>query len=411
MRSSQVFEMVFRTVVVLLVLTGVSAFGQLTVVQEPPAELSFLSSVVNVRKNIPYEAWSELRFPPNRDVGPAQRGKHWTILGETNKETDPVVAWNTIKPTFLKNGWTVVKEYRAGGFFEVLQYAQNGIQAWANVDYDGSPVIFRLDVIEVAPAPISITLAAPAATPEKMPSPESGDFPYLTPLPGSKFHKGGQNNGAFFVTPQGATQAELVATGSLFRNYDLPGLSGLLFVTVYRDALTKAGWAIVEDRPNILKAHYAQKGRNIWAYISINADGYSLDVADAGITELSGNLVKTCHVALYGVLFDFNKSTLQPASDGVLQQVSALLSGDKNLQLEVQGHTDNVGNDVYNQTLSEARAKTVLTWLTQHGVAAERLTAKGYGKSMPVADNGDDEGRAKNRRVEIADRRCTPKGQ
>ena len=85
------------------------------------------------------------------------------------------------------------------------------------------------------------------------------------------------------------------------------------------------------------------------------------------------------------------------------------MAADKMLKLEVQGHTDNVGNDVYNQTLSEARAKAVVTWLTQHGVAGDRLTARGYGKTKPVADNGSDGGRAKNRRVEIADPRCLPK--
>jgi outer membrane protein OmpA-like peptidoglycan-associated protein len=76
--------------------------------------------------------------------------------------------------------------------------------------------------------------------------------------------------------------------------------------------------------------------------------------------------------------------------------------------LEIQGHTDNVGGDAYNQTLSEARARSVMAWLTQHGVAAARMTAKGYGKTMPIADNGTDEGRMKNRRVEIADPRCKP---
>jgi OOP family OmpA-OmpF porin len=79
------------------------------------------------------------------------------------------------------------------------------------------------------------------------------------------------------------------------------------------------------------------------------------------------------------------------------------------VKLEVQGHTDNAGNDPYNQTLSES-AKAVVTWLTQHGVAADRLTARGYGKTKPVADNGSDEGRAKNRRVEIADPSYSPKG-
>jgi outer membrane protein OmpA-like peptidoglycan-associated protein len=91
----------------------------------------------------------------------------------------------------------------------------------------------------------------------------------------------------------------------------------------------------------------------------------------------------------------------------VLQKVADLLSKDPALKVEVQGHTDNVGGDAYNQTLSEARARAVMDWLVKHGVAAGRLTAKGYGKTRPVADNGSDEGRAKNRRVEIANPSCT----
>jgi outer membrane protein OmpA-like peptidoglycan-associated protein len=118
-------------------------------------------------------------------------------------------------------------------------------------------------------------------------------------------------------------------------------------------------------------------------------------------------LKQSCHVALYGVLFDFNKSTLQPESDPLLQKVADLLARDATLKLEVQGHTDNVGSDAYNQTLSEARARAVVDWLTKHGTAPGRLTAKGYGKTRPVADNNSDEGRAKNRRVEIANPGCT----
>jgi outer membrane protein OmpA-like peptidoglycan-associated protein len=105
------------------------------------------------------------------------------------------------------------------------------------------------------------------------------------------------------------------------------------------------------------------------------------------------------------VLFDFNKSTLQPASDPVLQQILDLLRNPTQ-KIEVQGHTDTVGGDAYNQTLSEARAKAIVIWLTQHGIAGDRLTAKGFGKSRPIADNATDAGRAKNRRVEIADPNC-----
>jgi hypothetical protein len=136
---------------------------------------------------------------------------------------------------------------------------------------------------------------------------DKGDFPYLAPLPGSKFHGGRADPGQFLVTPKGASQPEIVATGGLVRTYDLPGLSNLLFVTVYHDALAKAGWTIVDERNQLLYAHYTRKGRNIWAYLIFSYDGYSIKVAEAGTTELSSGLAKSCHVALYGVLFDFNK--------------------------------------------------------------------------------------------------------
>lgn len=99
-------------VAMLCVLAAVPAAGQL--VQDPPPELSFLSTILKVRKNIPYEAWGEVKFPPNRDVGPAKQGKHWFILAEAASGADMVAEWNKIKPVFLQNGWTVVKEYRAG---------------------------------------------------------------------------------------------------------------------------------------------------------------------------------------------------------------------------------------------------------------------------------------------------------
>lgn len=388
-------------------LAAIPAAGQF--VQEPPPELSFLSTILKVRKNIVYEAWGEVKYPPYGE-GVVRQGKHWTIFAETAHGTDQLVEWNKVKPAFLQNGWTVVKEIRSGAFVEVLQYAKNGVQAWANVDPSYVPLI-RLDVIEVGPLPFTFVLPTPAATPEKIAA-DKGDFPYLPPLPGSKFHGGAWDNTPYRVLPRGATQEEIVANGTLQRLYDFPGISNVMLTTAYRDALTKGGWEIVQEWPGGIKAHYAQRGRNIWAMVSAGAaeSGYYLNVADAGAVDLGANLAKACHVALYGVLFDFNKSTLQPSSDAVLQPVANMMAADKTPKLEVQGHTDNVGNDAYNQTLSEARAKSVVTWLTQHGVAVDRLTAKGYGKTKPVADNGSDDGRAKNRRVEIADPRCSPKG-
>ena len=398
MKSFLYSQFLLRPAVALLLLAA-SASAQAPV--QLPAELSFLNTLVQLRKEIPFDLYEEAKFPD----GTAQRGKHWNMIGVIPGTTDVEKGWATVKAVFIQNGWTSVKSIRAGGFREMMSYSRNGVQAWVTIDIEGNPLYIFVEAIEGGPPPFSLTLNAPAAEPEKISI--NSDFPYLAPLPGSRAHAGQIDPGAFMVTPKDSSQAEMVAPSGIVRSYDLPALSNLLFVTAYKDALTKAGWTIVNDGKASINAHYTQKGRNIWTYLIFGGGGYSIKVADAG--SLSTSLAKTCHAALYGVLFDFNKSTLQAVSDGVLQQVAGILAADKTLKLEVQGHTDNVGNDAYNQTLSEARAKSVMTWLTQHGVAADRLTFKGYGKTKPVADNGTDEGRAKNRRVEIADPQCTPK--
>src|SRR5580658_8827579 len=92
----------------LCVLTALPAAGQF--VQDPPPELSFLSTILKVRKNILYEVWGELKFPPYGEGVQVKQGKHWTILAETGNGTDQLTEWNKIKPAFLQNGWILVKE-------------------------------------------------------------------------------------------------------------------------------------------------------------------------------------------------------------------------------------------------------------------------------------------------------------
>ena len=257
-------------------------------------------------------------------------------------------------------------------------------------------------------------MAEPAAGPERLPTRGKGDFPFLAPIPGSEARGGQEDNSPFRLTPKGANQDEIVANSSIVRNYTLKDLSQALFAAVYHDALTKTGWLIEKETPNgeVIVAHYVKKGRNIWAYLLDHGADYSIRVgAEGAPDQMKSTLASACHVALYGVLFDFNKSTLQPASDGILTQVATMMMANPSLNIEVQGHTDNVGADAYNQTLSEARARSVMTWLAQHGVAASRMTAKGYGKTQPVADNNSEDGRMKNRRVEIADPKCQPQGK
>jgi outer membrane protein OmpA-like peptidoglycan-associated protein len=104
---------------------------------------------------------------------------------------------------------------------------------------------------------------------------------------------------------------------------------------------------------------------------------------------------------LKGVNFETGKAVLLPASLPILDGLAAQLLEADDVVLEVSGHTDNQGKRPMNLKLSEARAKSVMEYLIQQGVAAERLTAKGYGPDMPIADNKTAEGRAENRRVEF----------
>jgi OOP family OmpA-OmpF porin len=106
-------------------------------------------------------------------------------------------------------------------------------------------------------------------------------------------------------------------------------------------------------------------------------------------------------IALRGVNFEFNSAKLTVNAKALLDQVAAALKVRKDIEVEIGGHTDGKGSDPYNQKLSQERAASVKQYLAGHGIDAGRMSTKGFGKSMPVADNNTDEGRELNRRVEL----------
>jgi outer membrane protein OmpA-like peptidoglycan-associated protein/opacity protein-like surface antigen len=106
-------------------------------------------------------------------------------------------------------------------------------------------------------------------------------------------------------------------------------------------------------------------------------------------------------IVLRGVNFEFNKSTLTVNAQSILDQVADELQKRPDVNIALEGHTDSVGSDTYNQSLSTRRAQSVRQYLVKKGVAASRMTASGMGESNPVADNNTDAGRELNRRVEM----------
>lgn len=116
--------------------------------------------------------------------------------------------------------------------------------------------------------------------------------------------------------------------------------------------------------------------------------------------QLKQELDANGHVALY-INFDTDKASIKPESGPVVGEVVKLLQANPALRLTVEGHTDNAGTPAHNQQLSEQRAQAVVAALTSQQIAADRLKPAGFGQSRPLADNATEEGKAKNRRVEL----------
>ena len=120
-----------------------------------------------------------------------------------------------------------------------------------------------------------------------------------------------------------------------------------------------------------------------------------------GSAEMKAALDAEGRIQLHGILFDLDKASLQSKSNKQLEHIVTLLKENPRLKLEVQGHTDDQGSEAYNLKLSQDRAETVVTYLGLFGIDITRLVPKGFGESKPVMSNATEEGRTKNRRVEL----------
>jgi outer membrane protein OmpA-like peptidoglycan-associated protein len=203
--------------------------------------------------------------------------------------------------------------------------------------------------------------------------------------------------------------------------------SGLQIQRNYQNAVRAAGGTVVAeygaedggkqlnddiwgagDRATVLRLN--KGGKDIWVRVHPynGGEGYALYIGEREAMQQSiaaGEVLNQINQAGYIALqinFDTGKATIKADSFPQLDQVAAALKSAPELTLEVGGHTDNVGTPETNQALSDARAKSVMKYLTDKGATPARLSARGYGQTKPVADNRTEAGRAQNRRVELA---------
>lgn len=265
-------------------------------------------------------------------------------------------------------------------------------------------------------APVTAAVAAPKDVKG------SKDHPLFTRMPG--FHIYSYDHKEFdrheFQIDASRTKA---AEGRTYRitywldQGDGPLPSALQTLRNHQNAIKKVGGAVVYDDGRYRTVmRVAQGGKETWVDLTalINGNRYDMVIVEqeamaqevvANAEAWKGDLASAGHVAIYGINFDTDKAVMRPESEPVIAEMAKLLGADPALAVFIVGHTDMTGRYEHNLQLSQERARSVVTALvSKHGVAASRLTGVGVGPVAPVASNDSEEGRARNRRVELVKR-------
>jgi outer membrane protein OmpA-like peptidoglycan-associated protein len=191
-------------------------------------------------------------------------------------------------------------------------------------------------------------------------------------------------------------------------------IAPLQIVRNMQAAMTKAGYKFVYSGKDEYgyPAVTGQSGSQ-WIWIKTWENGSPLYTQTAVFVEQMEQKVaaeagawaeeieRTGRVSVYGVNFATGKAEINADSESVLNEIVTLLNSQPEWKLRIEGHTDKAGAKAANQVLSQKRAESVVAWLASHGIERSRLVSQGLGDTRPVGDNTTEEGRAKNRRVEL----------
>jgi OOP family OmpA-OmpF porin len=198
-------------------------------------------------------------------------------------------------------------------------------------------------------------------------------------------------------------------------NQGAKGPGDLKVVRNIQNALTKIGGKVLfeGERPWNSTVKLEKDGKETWVTVSAWPTLYRLTIVEKEVmkqeveanAEAMGNDINTTgHVSIYGIYFDTGKTEIKPESDAAIAEIAKLLKNNNALKVYVVGHTDNAGSFDANMKLSKDRADAVTNSLvSKHGIASSRLKAYGVSSLNPIASNKTEEGKAKNRRVELVE--------
>lgn len=203
---------------------------------------------------------------------------------------------------------------------------------------------------------------------------------------------------------------------SYYRNKGVTPASELEIIRNYENAIRKAGGTVLHTKEKAFTVgKVAKDGKEIWVHVRPWNHGYGIELniverqamdqtIQANAAEWFKDISATGRVAVYGIYFDVDKADIKPESEPTLAEMAKLLKDNAGLKVFISGHTDNTGAFEHNMKLSQDRANAVVGALvSKHGIAAARLKGVGVGPISPVASNKTEEGRAKNRRVELVE--------
>jgi len=247
--------------------------------------------------------------------------------------------------------------------------------------------------------------------------PKCKDHPAFTRMPDYWIHNCVQNAFDAYEFTVGPNKKERIE-GKLWKISYYPQAaskekpSELQIQRNFENAVQKQGGTAVSLSKSVSTYKLVKDGAEIWAEVRTDFTGkYFLNIVQkegmaqdiVANAELLGNDINTTgHAAVYGIYFDTGKSTIKPESAKAIGEIAKLLTASSALKLFVVGHTDNQGTVDNNIKLSQDRGEAVLQALVKdHGIAAARLRSYGCGQFAPVSTNDTDDGRAKNRRVEL----------